>query len=89
MLARIAIVFAGVVLCGVALNLYYLVFCFFTVFLLGISDTLLLDAQYWLCCAGGAATAFFIMRRVWPKAVNIEDAGTTARTETPPTSPSR
>ena len=87
MLARIAIVFAGVVLCGVALNLYYLVFCFFTVFLLGIEDTSVLKAQYWLCFAGGAGTAFFVMRRVWPKEVNSKDTET--GTETTPPPPSR
>lgn len=67
-IGRLAIIFAGFVVAGVFLNLYYALCCFFTVFLLGIQNDLFHSAQYWSCLVAGVATACFLMRRTWPRA---------------------
>ena len=67
MIVRIAIVVAGIIVAGVFLNLYYAVFAFFTVFLLGIDSATVFTIQYWLCFGAGALTSFFLMRQVWPR----------------------
>ena len=67
MVTRIAIVFAGIIVAGVFLNLYYLVATFFTAFLLGIDSALFLSIEYWICFAAGVVTSFCVMRTVWPK----------------------
>lgn len=64
---RLAILFAGFVVGGVAMNLYLLVCCFISVFALGITDTLFLAVQYWVCLIAGFATAVFLLRRAWPR----------------------
>ena len=66
MVARIALVFAGFIVAGVFLNIYYLVFTFFTVFLLGVDSKIVLNVQYWICFVAGIATSFFLMRKAWP-----------------------
>ena len=75
MIVRIALVFAGIILTGVLLNVYYVVCAFFTVFLLGINSDTIFTIQYFICLAAGAATSFFVMRKAWPqnKAPKPED----------------
>ena len=67
-ITRLAILFAGFIVGGVFLNLYYLAFCFVTIFLLGIENETFLSVQYWVCFVAGFGTSFLLMRRVWPTA---------------------
>jgi hypothetical protein len=67
MIARAAIIFAGLVLCGVFLNVYFIFLCFITVFLLGIKGEFFFEVQRWICLIAGAITAFYVLRPIWPK----------------------
>lgn len=73
MIAKLAIVFVGIIVAGVFLNLYYAVFAFFTVLLLGINSQLVFTVQYWICCAAGVATSVVLVRKIWPETVDQTD----------------
>lgn len=66
-IARLAILFAGFIVGGVMLNVYYAVCIFFSVTLLGVENETFHTALYWACLIAGFATSFFLMRRVWPR----------------------
>lgn len=53
MFLRIVIIFAGVILAGVFLNIYFFVFCGIVVFGLGFDNDVLVGTGYWLSLAGG------------------------------------
>jgi hypothetical protein len=66
-IARLAIIFAGFVVAGVMLNVYYAVCIFFSAILLGIENEAFHTVQYWVCLIAGFVTTFLLMRRVWPR----------------------
>lgn len=67
MIARIALVFAGIVLFGVFFNLYGLAMIFVTTFLLGINDGALLILEQGLAYMLGAVTAVKLLQPSWQK----------------------
>ena len=69
MAGRAALLFVGVILVGVFLNLYYLIFSMFAVAALGVESKLVLDAAFWLCLVIGMATTYYILRGPWANAV--------------------
>jgi hypothetical protein len=67
-LARLAIVFAGIIVAGVFLNVYILVASLLlspALEAIGLASEQTFSLLYWLCFAAGAVTAFFVMRPVW------------------------
>ena len=89
-IARLAIIFAGFIVGGVFLNIYYAVCCFFTIFLLRIdSESILVEALYWLCLAAGFVTSFLLMRKVWPKTPVQWTNSAEEESGTPPDAPHR
>ncbi len=67
MIFRGALIFIGLILAGVFLNLYFIVYAFFGIFLLGIESKEAFNTAYFICLILGSLTAFFLIRIVWPK----------------------
>ena len=66
--ARIAIVFAGIIVAGVLLNVYILVATFTVGAVLsgmGFTREQEFAMLYWPCLIAGFVSAFFLMRPVW------------------------
>jgi TRAP-type C4-dicarboxylate transport system permease small subunit len=66
--ARLAIIFAGIIAAGVFLNLY--MFAASLVLIptsesLGIKPSKAFALAYWPCLAAGVVTAFFVVRPLW------------------------
>ncbi len=70
MIARVALVFGGLVVAIVLSNLYFIAFCAVFVFILGVENNVFLSTGYAGCLIGGAVTAFFLVRPGWPKSPN-------------------
>jgi hypothetical protein len=64
-----ALIFVGLILIGVFLNLYMFAFSFLTGVLLGIKNAGLATAAYYLCLAGGIYTTYVLLRPAWRNAV--------------------
>ena len=67
-IAKLAIVFAGVIVAAVFLNLY--LFVAMPVFVpvvraTGFDSDQVFKPLYWICFAAGAVTSFFVMRPAW------------------------
>jgi hypothetical protein len=68
MIAKVAMLFVGVVVFGAFLNLFGICSAFFLQFLLGVNSPAITTAQYWVGFILSAAVTFPVMRHVWPKA---------------------
>ncbi len=66
MIARLAIVFVGFIVFGVALNIYFLIFTVATVGVLGIESSILSNVLLAISYLLGAATAIYLVRKIWP-----------------------
>ena len=67
MIARLAIIFVGFILFGVALNICFLIFTVATVGVLGIESSFLSNVLLAISYLLGAATAIYLVRKIWPK----------------------
>ena len=66
LIAQIAIVFCGIIVAGVFLNLYMLPLSWLTIYVLGVDSQVVFRVEYWICFAAAFVTAFFLMRKIWP-----------------------
>lgn len=64
-----ALLFVGLILIGVFLNLYMFAFAFFTGVLLRIKSPGLAAGAYYVCLAGGIYTTYRLLRPAWRNAV--------------------
>jgi hypothetical protein len=77
-LARLAIIFAGIVAAGAFLNLYILAASFVltpALDAMGLKPEQTFSLLYWLCFAAGAVTAFFVMRPIYRSVGKKKNAG--------------
>lgn len=72
MVVRIALVFVGFILFGVFLNLYFMVYAFLGIFVLGIDNQSIHDFAYWVSFALGGATTIKLIRKVWPEDKSLD-----------------
>ena len=66
MIAKGAIVFAGMVLASVLATLYALPTAFIAAMLPGSDSLAFAIGLYLVCLAAGGVTSFFLMRKSWP-----------------------
>ena len=67
MIAKIAIVFLAPIIAMVFTTTYALGLFFFTYTLMGIDSTASFFVQYLGCLVAGAVSAFFLLRKAWPR----------------------
>ena len=67
MIAKIAIVFLAPIITMVFTTMYGLALFSFTYTLLGIDSTASFFVQYSGCLVAGAVSAFFLLRKAWPR----------------------
>jgi len=66
MIAKIAIVFAGMIVAMMFARMYAFALIFVTGTLLGIDNTTFFLVQYVGCLVAGAVSAYSLMRKAWP-----------------------